>query len=174
MFDGECSDGYEVRMPDVSGTEEERAEQCASKCASRENAHSSDSWTTGDVDIKDREIQGFLIHRDYDYCWCETSLGATCARTANNGYIRYDFTTPGVLVKMKVHPEKWHAYWEHASTQFNLDLAGTPLALRDTTNTETHMFHRTVDTTTTASTWTTALAWASEYDGRVPTVSELT
>ena len=100
VFDGECSDGYEVRLEDVSGKEEERAEQCASRCASRENAHSSDSWTTDDgVDIKDREIRGFLLHHDYDYCWCETSLGATCARTANNGYIRYDFTTPGVLVK---------------------------------------------------------------------------
>ena len=113
VFDGECSDGYEVRLEDVSGTQEERAEQCASKCASRENAHPSDSWTTGGVDIKRSTIQGFLIHRDYNYCWCETSLGTDCSRNVNNGYIRYDFTTPGVLVRMKIDSRKWENFVAH-------------------------------------------------------------
>ena len=35
---------------------------------------------------------------------------------------------------MKVHPEKWHAYWEHASTKINVDLAGTPLSLHNIVN----------------------------------------
>ena len=124
MFNGDCGSGQEIRLQNVNGTQEERAEKCASACASRGSPRNA-GW---DHDNKiNEEIAGFLIHKESEQCWCETASSVNCPRT-HNGYIRYDFTTPGVLVRMKVHPEKWKAYWERANTSFHADLTGTPLS----------------------------------------------
>ena len=85
---GECNDGSEIRMADVTGsTQTEKAANCASACLSRGTPFSGYSWSGKE----DWVIQGFIIHLTVTACWCETSLGATCSYD-NDSWQRYDFT----------------------------------------------------------------------------------
>ena len=87
---GECNDGNEIHMADVTGsTQAEKAANCASGCWSRGTPYSSVTWSGKENWV----IQGFIIHPTYGGCWCETSLGATCSHD-NDSWQRHDFTSP--------------------------------------------------------------------------------
>ena len=87
-FDGECSDGSEIRMyegnGDNPGTAEERAIRCSAACRAKKSPLSG-SWS-GFV------AEGFIVIPTTGRCYCESSASADCSRgSSTSEYDRYDW-----------------------------------------------------------------------------------
>jgi len=87
QFDGECTNGSEIRMyegnGDNPGTPEERAVRCSAACRNKKAALSG-SWT-GFV------ATGFIVIPTNGRCYCESAESASCSRTGTSEYDRYDW-----------------------------------------------------------------------------------
>ena len=90
VFDGECSDGSEIRMyegdGDNPGSAEERALRCSEACLHKKEPLSG-SWT-------DFIAKGFIVASTTGECFCESSDAFTCTRHSN-AYDRYAWESSG-------------------------------------------------------------------------------
>ena len=91
VFDGECTDGSEIRMyegnGDNDGSVEERVSRCSAACRAKKKP------LTGSWD--DFVANGFIITPSNGRCYCESSDAFTCERKSNE-YDRYVWKTIGV------------------------------------------------------------------------------
>ena len=97
VFDGECSDGSEIRMynggGDNPGSAADKAVRCSAACRVQKKPLAG-SWTKF-------VALGFIVDPKSGRCWCESSDAFTCKRgSSKSSYDRYDWKTELGLCKI--------------------------------------------------------------------------
>ena len=97
MFDGECTNGQELRMYEGTGdnpgdTTEAKVAACSNACRTKKTPVDGKSWTATFVS------KGFIV-KPNGRCYCESADSITCSKTTEtnaDGFDRYDWRSLGL------------------------------------------------------------------------------